>query len=646
MTKGTLRINATKKGREFKAVYRNNKDKEVEFVIYSTAMGFDPDKAKDGDPVELECAPNGVIVRCVIPGKEAAPKPRTDRPANKNDSNRSTHSGGGSYQQTTRRGSYGSENKQPQGGGSQADAAPLANATAPYNFIPFEPSAVLPYVEPDEEPGQRWSGVLRVSLRALTPLLVAGLQATAGNGPARKTFFKVNGRHVIPGSSLKGMLRSLAEVLSFSNMRPMNTKNIFWRNISSPGYRKQFLGANDAILGGYLVKKGAQYFLTRVEVTPSFFGAPASSEREIVKTGNMPGKKRDYLFARSDKPGAPVPEKVIDDFFDQRTPAQLTKWKNEGYDQKIHNPGIPVFFKNDSDGTISALGLCRYFRLKYAGKPIDFAPDQGLDLVQALFGATRNQGRKGRVAVGAATVEGQPDREYATVLGQPHPTCLAHYLEQKAVQRSPYGNCGNKLESFSSYQNREFRLRGRKWYWHRDVDIPPPPNKNAKVQSTLQPLQAGATATFDIRLDRVSSLELGALLEALELPDGHAHKLGLGKPLGFGSVLITLERADVRRVGDRYASLGARLEGHGAALDANTRGELRAAFRAEILRRVSGQHPQWKDVKSYDDLPPIKALRIMMDFKNKPDNANTKYMDLDKFKLRPILPVPEGICQR
>ena len=623
MIKGTLRIKPTKKGQEFKAVYTNSKGKEVEFTINQGAMHFDPSKAKDGDPLELDCAPNGIITRCLIPGNAAAPQIRP-QPANKNPGYKTPVS-------------FGSR-PQP----SSSAIAPLIDATAPYNFIPYEPLAVLPYVESGEAPGQLWSGVLRCSLRALTPLLVAGHQAAGVNGPSHKTFFTVNGRYVIPGSSLKGMLRSLLEVLSFSTMRPMNQKNIFWRNISSVGYRQQFLGAYDSILGGYLIKEGAEYHLIKAQVTAVLSSTKASPGKELVKTGEMKGKKHDYVFTRLNGKSA-ISGDVVDDFLSQRTPYQLTKWEKYGYDKRIREDGIPVFYMKDGDGNVTALGMCRYFRLKYSGKPIDFVPAKNIDFVQALFGGTQDQGRKGRVSVGAAIVDGQLDKEYITVLGQPHPTCLAHYLIQENVKRSTHGNYGNKRETFILYEDREFRLRGRKWYWHRTVDAPNPPNDNVKVQSKLQPLRAGATAAFEIRLDRVSSLELGALLEALELHEGHAHKLGLGKPLGFGSVRIAVDQAAVCRVGERYASLGTRLEGHSAALDGTMREGLRAAFRTEILHRISIKYPKWKDMKDYDDLPPIKVLRRMMDFNNKPDNVKTKYMELNDFKKLSLLQAPDKI---
>jgi CRISPR-associated protein (TIGR03986 family) len=53
---------------------------------------------------------------------------------------------------------------------------------------------------------------------------------------------------------------------------------------------------------------------------------------------------------------------------------------------------------------------------------------------------------------------------------------------------------------------------------------------------------------FEIETTNLSSVELGALLWLLELPVGQVHRLGGGKPLGFGSVSLAIDwdRTDLR----------------------------------------------------------------------------------------------------
>lgn len=54
--------------------------------------------------------------------------------------------------------------------------------------------------------------------------------------------------------------------------------------------------------------------------------------------------------------------------------------------------------------------------------------------------------------------------------------------------------------------------------------------------------------TFDIEVTNLSPVELGALLWLLDLPDDHFHRLGGGKPLGFGSIHLKIqwEQTDLR----------------------------------------------------------------------------------------------------
>jgi hypothetical protein len=46
--------------------------------------------------------------------------------------------------------------------------------------------------------------------------------------------------------------------------------------------------------------------------------------------------------------------------------------------------------------------------------------------------------------------------------------------------------------------------------------------------------------TFDMHVTNISKVELGALLWLLTLPENHFHRLGGGKPLGFGSVRLEI----------------------------------------------------------------------------------------------------------
>jgi hypothetical protein len=63
-------------------------------------------------------------------------------------------------------------------------------------------------------------------------------------------------------------------------------------------------------------------------------------------------------------------------------------------------------------------------------------------------------------------------------------------------------------------------------------------NQNRSVTGWVRP---GGVFHCLLEVRNLTGVELGALLWLLRLPPGHCHRLGLGKPLGFGSVRVDLD---------------------------------------------------------------------------------------------------------
>jgi CRISPR-associated protein (TIGR03986 family) len=62
-------------------------------------------------------------------------------------------------------------------------------------------------------------------------------------------------------------------------------------------------------------------------------------------------------------------------------------------------------------------------------------------------------------------------------------------------------------------------------------------DQNRSISSWVTP---DSTFSTDLWLQNLSSAEFGALLFLLTMPEGHHHRLGFGKPLGFGSVHLSV----------------------------------------------------------------------------------------------------------
>jgi len=212
-----------------------------------------------------------------------------------------------------------------------------------------------------------------------------------------------------------------------------------------------------------------------------------------------------------------------------------------------------------------------------------------LSPVDRVFGWVNQNGKgayKGNLRIGSVQCLTKEWREDfggtglpLAILGQPKPQQARFYIA-KDQQGTPLDNGTSKANGYQTSQ----KLRGRKVYahhrglpsdyWHdplgdrtqqsqngfyQEFRRPkllekPDPNKpkrrnvqlqyreqqddqNRSIQAWVKPT---VTFQFTINVTNLSQVELGALLWLLSLPDDHYHRLGAGKPLGFGSVRLAI----------------------------------------------------------------------------------------------------------
>jgi len=93
---------------------------------------------------------------------------------------------------------------------------------APYNFVPLNKRVVLPYwgkyVSHDLPFENSQSGELQIVLTAHSPMFVQNGRAQNDKEQTVGKFSEFEGKHFIPGSSLKGMIRSVLEIMSFAQL--------------------------------------------------------------------------------------------------------------------------------------------------------------------------------------------------------------------------------------------------------------------------------------------------------------------------------------------------------------------------------------------------------------------------------------------
>jgi CRISPR-associated protein (TIGR03986 family) len=134
------------------------------------------------------------------------------------------------------------------------------------------------------------------------------------------------------------------------------------------------------------------------------------------------------------------------------------------------------------------------------------------------------------------------------ILGQPKPQQARFYAAKN--REGDALEVGVKKEE--GYGTEAKGLRGRKVYPHHRLPINAQEysqtgrsDQNRSIRAWVKP---ETEFKFDIDITNLSDVELGGLLWLLSLPENHYHRLGGGKPFGFGSVSLAIDwgKTDLR----------------------------------------------------------------------------------------------------
>jgi CRISPR-associated protein (TIGR03986 family) len=93
-------------------------------------------------------------------------------------------------------------------------------------------------------------------------------------------------------------------------------------------------------------------------------------------------------------------------------------------------------------------------------------------------------------------------------------------------------------------------LRGRKYYWHHHPESISFNNvERTKLNKTIRPIKEGITFNGELYFDGISKKQLNQLIYILNTgKDGLGLKLGMGKPLGLGSVTCSVSSVEERKI--------------------------------------------------------------------------------------------------
>ncbi|MDS4060274.1 MAG: TIGR03986 family CRISPR-associated RAMP protein [Candidatus Contendobacter sp.] len=404
--------------------------------------------------------------------------------------------------------------------------------------------------------------------------------------------------------------------------------------------------------------------------TASPAAAPAGMEPgKLIYSGRMGSRHMHTVIYEKDTKATPIPipETMWEQFCEDRDQQRGIPCR------RILQPGDPLFYLLDPSGKLEFIGPTLFFRLPYKNYTGDYAPqftvdaDGPLDLAEAIFGTVNGEpqddkpqtgSHKSRlrfddaewVGSGSPFLEGEDGIRWPAVLSKPKPTSYQNYL----VQSDPEGR-KEKLLSYSapppdSGGSTTTALRGFKLYWHResaDKDLHLAPlTKHVKQYTVIRPVKSGMEFRGRVRFENLNQLELGALLAALELPANYRHHLGMGKPLGMGSVRVEAATTLYDPV-KRYQSLA--VDGRLEQADQNGKlAEAREAFRKAIVQHLNTKVPASTvpDNTGLWEIPRLRTLGMLLDWENQPKREKTAYIpafELKKFRDRQVLPTPAGV---
>lgn len=342
-------------------------------------------------------------------------------------------------------------------------ARPDRTATAPYNFVPL-PERVLtsrealelradhpaPWAQHDRAAPGTLSGEIRMALEATTPIYVRGprrderdqrptrLRWEPWLEPAPGGLGQVA---VIPGSSWRGWIRTLCEILAFARIGHLvSPSKPFYRTVDNrrvgKEYRARMVRGEERPSGGVARRRpDGSWFIeprgvvrvwrsdieealgrdalrpggnmevdlrlgtgeTAVEVLPAANGdhPPSGLVRaRLVVTGPMQGKRREFAFLGA--PGSQpieIEDRLVERFNDDD---QITQFQQTWFKSKRGRPGElgdgdAVFYLLDRSGKLEFFGRAQMFRLPYKRSaahllPADHQDRVEPDLVEGVFG--------------------------------------------------------------------------------------------------------------------------------------------------------------------------------------------------------------------------------------------------------------------
>lgn len=469
-----------------------------------------------------------------------------------------------------------------------------ATAFAPYNFVPLNdevlPAKMMDYlVEPETEKElqkakqdaykefikdeKKYDGYINIALENLTPLYIE----------LEDKMFSIGEKVCIPGSSLRGCIKNLFKIVTNSSFRAdednadFNNTHLYFRSLASTcrPWREHYnaempmekvkLFGEDWILskseGGFLFlnKVDNRYYIAPAELIYNLKngrGQEPSVEWVLdyqeanVYSGRFP-KKQVYYTVKNPRfdQAILVEDEVMRGYVDDTSREGLNLLDEGGITGELYIDDninikyiVPCFYireKIKGKDRVKHFGSCKCYRIPYQKAIADQVPqilkEGPIDFTETMFG--NKELWASRVVFEDAYIEDGTENVFAKKavskpLLSPKPTSFQLYLEPKKGDAQ-------------HWDSKTTQIRGYKMYWHKTCDWKASRSDEIGqgVKKEMEPVGPGKKFNGKIRFKNLDKVELGALLTTLEIAqeENKALKLGMGKPLGMGSIKISTE---------------------------------------------------------------------------------------------------------
>ena len=474
----------------------------------------------------------------------------------------------------------------------------------PYNFVRYLPAVkesnelndvrLLGRCQPP--PHDRFIGLtgeMECELEVATPMFISDSEFVYEHDEHKSyQFFKLrkeNGEEdfAIPSTSLRGMLRGIFEASTNSCFSVFEGGLLGKRKFD----RNPLKAGRIGIIPDDLGKNGSIKSMSYYKLPHNDFseykdkyeenGDEVFIKIEDGKVLDVEGEeKSDYLkgyLKTSDEAGTKKNEYVLvadnssEDFILSYKIYQnylISNRNNKHRHTKKPNPGDTIWFRTNEEKMIKEFGYAQIYRKPFEKSIEDLLPKDlkpcceypSLCPACRVFGwvyqnKSDDQLKKvayaGRVKINHAKIIetcGNLPPSPLAILSSPKPTTTYFYLLKNGI-----------VDFNVFYDTNGAELRGRKNYIHqeeaKEQEYKRADDEEDKHNRTIRDaLNPGAKFCFKIQFENLAPVELGALLWSIEMEKGMYHKLGLAKPLGFGSVKISIKKINILDPIERYGS--------------------------------------------------------------------------------------------